>query len=374
MVVRPSPTVPPSVAPGGPAPSSRRTRPARRHRRSFGLVAVVGVLAVIAAGCYQLNEDNRANPVYGASNGQLGSQRLVEMSPGCWVYWEMAESMRQMLSGAAHAGVTITPSSCYRDYAGQVAARESWCARGACHMAAVPGTSNHGWGKAVDFREGAQLMTYDSPGYAWLVANAGIYGWIQPKGMKQGGPVPEPWHWEWIGDGGKMFPGEYFGVGNSLPLSGSPIGNFEAATPVPGGFRVIGWAFDPDQQTPVDVHVYIGPWWGGSHVANRARPDVGAAYPAYSSQPHGFDETISADPGVWNVCVYPIDMTAPGTNVLLGCRTVDVPAGSGSAAVVDEPAPTTTTSSPPTTASTVPSTTMSTTPSSSTTTVLAGVP
>ena len=85
----------------------------------LGLAAVVEVLAVVAAGCYQLNEDNRANPVYGASNGQLSSQRLVEVSPGCWVHWEMAQSMRQMLSGAAHAGVSITPSSCYRDYAGQ---------------------------------------------------------------------------------------------------------------------------------------------------------------------------------------------------------------------------------------------------------------
>ena len=364
MAVPPSPTVPPSAAPGGPAPSARGARPIRRHRRLLGL-AVVGVLAVIAAGCYQLDENNRANPVFGASNGQLGSQRLVEISPGCSVYWEMAQSMRQMLSGAADAGVTITPSSCYRDYAGQVAARDSWCARGACHMAAVPGTSNHGWGKAVDFREGAQLMTYDSPGYAWLVANAGIYGWIQPKGMKQGGPVPEPWHWEWIGDGGRMFPGEYFGVGNALPLTGSPIGNLEGAWATPGAIRLGGWTLDPDRQDPIDVHVYVDGGWGGIHVANKARPDVAAAFPAYSTKPHGFDITVPWSAGPHTVCAYAIDMMAPGINLELGCRTVDVPAGSGSAAVVDEPAPTTTTSTttapPSTTTTTVPPTTTSTT-------------
>ena len=125
-------------------------------------------------------------------------------------------------------------------------------------------------------------MTYDSPGYAWLVANAGIYGWIQPKGMKQGGPVPEPWHWEWIGDGGKMFPGEYFGVGNALPLSGSPIGNLESVWTTPGAIRLGGWTLDPDRQDPIDVHVYVDGSWGGIHVADSPRPDVGAAFPAYS--------------------------------------------------------------------------------------------
>ena len=332
-----------------------------RRRTRLGVVAMVAVLALVGAACYQLDENNRANPVFGASNGQLGSERLVEVSPGCSVYWEMAQSMRQMLSGAAYVGVTITPSSCYRDYAGQVAARDSWCARGACHMAAVPGTSNHGWGKAVDFREGAQLMTYDSPGYAWMVANAGIYGWIQPKGMKQGGPVPEPWHWEWIGDGGKMFPGEYFGVGNALPLTGSPIGNFESAAGVPGGVQVSGWTLDPDRQDPIDVHVYLGPWWGGLFAADEARPDVGAAFPAYSSRPHGFDDVVAAPPGTWEVCAYAIDMMAPGANIQLGCRTVTVPEGSGAAAAPELSTTTTTTTAPPPTTLAPPTTLPSTT-------------
>ncbi len=356
-------------APALPDPSSggrpRSRRRSMRRRTRLGVMGMVAVIALVGAACYQLDENNRANPVYGASNGLLGSERLVEISPGCSVYWEMAQSMRAMLAAAADAGVTITPSSCYRDYAGQVAARQSWCARGACHMAAVPGTSNHGWGKAVDFREGSRSMTYASPGYAWMVANAGIFGWIQPKGMKQGGPVPEPWHWEWIGDGGRMFPGEYFGIGNALPLTGSPIGNFEGTSTSPGTMRLGGWTFDPDRQDPIDVHVYINGMWGGSHVANASRPDVAAAYPAYSSKPHGFDITIAWGPGTHQVCVYPIDMTAPGTNVLLSCRTVEVPPGSGSAAAEDEPTPTTSTTS---TSTTVPPTTTTTTTTTATST------
>jgi len=42
------------------------------------------------------------------------------------------------------------PDSGYRSYARQVYWRNYWCGRGACQNAAVPGTSNHGWGLAVD--------------------------------------------------------------------------------------------------------------------------------------------------------------------------------------------------------------------------------
>lgn len=42
------------------------------------------------------------------------------------------------------------PDSAYRTYERQQYWREYWCSRGACGNAAVPGTSNHGWGLAVD--------------------------------------------------------------------------------------------------------------------------------------------------------------------------------------------------------------------------------
>lgn len=42
------------------------------------------------------------------------------------------------------------PASCYRTYDQQVALRNQWCNAGNCSNAAVPGTSNHGWGIAVD--------------------------------------------------------------------------------------------------------------------------------------------------------------------------------------------------------------------------------
>ncbi len=53
--------------------------------------------------------------------------------------------------------------------------------------AAVPGTSNHGWGIAVD------IPFPDAQ--AWLRRNAGRYGWSHDEGARVG----EPWHFRYRG-------------------------------------------------------------------------------------------------------------------------------------------------------------------------------
>ena len=110
-------------------------------------------------------------------------------------------------------------------------------------MAAVPGTSNHGWGKAVDFADQTGELDFDSAGYTWMTTWAGHFGWIHPKVMEADGPVPEAWHWEWIGDGGKMFLGEYFGIGNApmaQPRGASRTARSTACQAVEGGVSVAG--------------------------------------------------------------------------------------------------------------------------------------
>ena len=59
-------------------------------------------------------------------------------------------------------------------------------------VAAYPGTSNHGWGVAVDF--GSPINSSQSEEHAWLRANAPGYGWFW-AGVDFG----EPWHWEYDG-------------------------------------------------------------------------------------------------------------------------------------------------------------------------------
>jgi hypothetical protein len=310
----------------------------------------VVALALVGAACEQMHPDNRAAGIPLTTNGKLPLSYLASTTKGCIVYDEALASLNAMVAQAANDGVTLRPSSCYRNYAGQVAARQDWCSRGACHMAAVPGTSNHGWGKAVDFADQNGTLRYDSPAYAWLKTYGSLWGWMHPTVMEPGGSVPEPWHFEWIGDGGKMFLGKYFG-----------IGTLDSVTALPGAVEISGWAIDPDQVPSIPVHLYVD---GAAMevTANTARPDVAAAYPLYKKANHGFNAVLGASPGRRKVCAYAINVSGTGFNALLGCITVTVPAvpsvpasaRSSAAPAPADPDPTPSTVAPTTTSSTSP--------------------
>jgi cell wall-associated NlpC family hydrolase len=64
-------------------------------------------------------------------------------------------------------------------------------------LAAVPGTSNHGWGLALDLCDGMQ--SFGSAQYAWMAANAPAFGWSNPAWARPGQGREEPWHWEFTG-------------------------------------------------------------------------------------------------------------------------------------------------------------------------------
>src|SRR5699024_2494628 len=61
-------------------------------------------------------------------------------------------------------------------------------------FAARPGTSNHGWGLALDLGGGTQTGSGEQ--YDWLVANASEYGWENPDLAKRNSY--ELWHWEYV--------------------------------------------------------------------------------------------------------------------------------------------------------------------------------
>ncbi|WP_334144264.1 hypothetical protein [Rhabdothermincola sp.] len=111
-------------------------------------------------------------------------------------------------------------------------------------------------------------------------------------------------------------------AGHDRPCLHRTVGSLDSAVEVAGGVRVQGWALDFDTQDPVDVHVYVDGRWAGQGLADRSRPDVGAAYPGYGNG-HGYDLTVpAAGGGVRNVCVYAINKGAGSENALLGCRQV----------------------------------------------------
>ena len=70
------------------------------------------------------------------------------------------------------------------------------------NLAAKPGTSNHGWGQAIDihyYEDGSSQFSkllYTKPEYIWLKNNSKKYGWYNPAWASQGGSKEEPWHWE----------------------------------------------------------------------------------------------------------------------------------------------------------------------------------
>lgn len=64
-------------------------------------------------------------------------------------------------------------------------------------LAAVPGTSNHGLGVAVDLCGGVQ--SFGTPEHNWMQKNAPSYGWVHPSWAGADGSRPEPWHWEFVG-------------------------------------------------------------------------------------------------------------------------------------------------------------------------------
>jgi cell wall-associated NlpC family hydrolase len=64
-------------------------------------------------------------------------------------------------------------------------------------LSATPGTSNHGWGLAVDLCGGVERFGTEE--HRWMRAHAPDFGWIHPSWAREGSPREEPWHWEYVG-------------------------------------------------------------------------------------------------------------------------------------------------------------------------------
>jgi hypothetical protein len=89
-------------------------------------------------------------------------------------------------------GRPLCVTDSYRSYAAQVdvfARKPS--------LAAVPGTSQHGWGLAVDLCGGVQV--FGTEAHEWMRANAPAFGWHHPRWAREDGRKPEAWHWEFGG-------------------------------------------------------------------------------------------------------------------------------------------------------------------------------
>jgi len=112
---------------------------------------------------------------------------------GITVNCQIAEQVRAMIAAAAADGVSLTGGG-YRDPSQQIALREQHCGSsyyaiyqmpsGQCRPpTAIPGSSQHELGLAVDF----QSCGRSSSCFGWLSANASSFGMYNLPS--------EPWHW-----------------------------------------------------------------------------------------------------------------------------------------------------------------------------------
>jgi hypothetical protein len=118
-------------------------------------------------------------------NGRIPPTLLTPIGQGNHKLWgPAAESWKGLIASAARAGIDLRVTDSYRTYDQQVelAATKGLSSQGG--WAATPGTSNHGWGMAVD------ADVTDPKVNAWLRANAGAAGWVLATER-------EPWHYEY---------------------------------------------------------------------------------------------------------------------------------------------------------------------------------
>ena len=128
----------------------------------------------------------------GFANGMIPASALcgTQSAPGHRLRCDAAHSFDAMSAAYKKAnGSRLCITDSYRSYSLQVRTYAKKPVLGA-----VPGTSNHGWGLAVDLCGG--IESYRSPAHAGMVKNAGRCGWRLPAWAPAGGSKPEPWHWE----------------------------------------------------------------------------------------------------------------------------------------------------------------------------------
>ncbi|SDU10493.1 M15 family metallopeptidase [Jiangella alkaliphila] len=125
-------------------------------------------------------------------NGELGSDHLCGIGSGQQLRPDAAASfvaLDAFYRAETGEGLIECVTDSYRSYEAQVDVADRKPG-----LAAEPGTSQHGWGLAVDVGCGAN--SFGGELYAWLDDNAGDFGWDNPDWARPSGSTPEPWHWE----------------------------------------------------------------------------------------------------------------------------------------------------------------------------------
>jgi peptidoglycan hydrolase-like protein with peptidoglycan-binding domain len=150
-------------------------------------------------------------------NGLVPPERMVKVAPirNGYLVPEAARAWRRFQDAAKQAGFTLTMTGSFRTYDGQVRLflsrfqetptdRVSKTFQGKTYWlkpnvdeAATPGSSNHGWGCAVDmaldsYGKGQRAVRQSPSFLQWAIANAAAHGWSWEL-------QSEPFHVRYVG-------------------------------------------------------------------------------------------------------------------------------------------------------------------------------
>lgn len=150
----------------------------------------------------------------GQENGKLAPGILKKCDVGSALMAEPAARAMRAMVAAMRAALNLdyTHVGAYRTYKGQedlfrsrytttpLPGRptkkwngETWYQKPGTAMAAVPGTSNHGWGLAIDLAEkvDGKAVSISPRSVKWLIKHAAQYGFCAEA-------QSEPWHWRYF--------------------------------------------------------------------------------------------------------------------------------------------------------------------------------
>jgi len=129
-------------------------------------------------------------------NGQIPIEKLCPLygAPGEELRADAAARFNAMSHGYQSSfGAPMCVADSYRTYE-----RQQQLYASEPGYAAYPGTSEHGWARAIDLCGGIQ--SDGTPQNTWMRTHAAQYGWFHPTWAEPGGGGPyEPWHWEFSG-------------------------------------------------------------------------------------------------------------------------------------------------------------------------------
>ena len=148
------------------------------------------------------------------ANGFIGVDKLCSLS---WaehhrLRCDAAASLEHLNEAfKAEFGHDLELTDSYRNYDRQVDLRQR-----KPHLAAAPGTSQHGLAVAIDCASNVNI--FGSAQHQWMILNSWKFGWVKPHWATSKGVKHEPWHFEFWGDSGADTPA--YAQGQEFPRYG----------------------------------------------------------------------------------------------------------------------------------------------------------